>query len=281
MNLHKIFQYLVEDSEFLTIVEHAENALVNNDTLFDIISDVKWLDAGATEEYYDFSELLQKYLSPQYYKYGILPVIEDGNKVVNISFLTSLNLLLRPNLINKDEYVLEPIDKLEAYLLHSITSNCQIDKTKNTCRVRLRNKQLGELFSKGEFTSDVLTRIVNILEINLVIFDAGTNTNRVYWSFGAKSEHINLFRRAYVMHHNKGDYEPIINSEPFDCQHLYASIMSNADAFEFIPNLKLSIHSIPYLMSWKCSSKRLVSIINRFYTPPLINLDEHYDLINP
>lgn len=277
MDLHKIFQYLLEDDEFLTITEITNNQSERKgNTLIDIITDSKRLDPGAIENYDDFPEQIKKYLDSKYKRHGIMPVIEKDGRIVNVSFLVSLNLLLRPDLQDKEV----DIDGLESYISHSILSNCQIDKIKNTCKVKAKNKDLEAIFASGNLTDEVITRIVNILEINLVIFNVDTGINRVYWSHSTKYNFINLFRRFYVMCHVQGDYEPIINEDPFDCKHVYAQILADYGSFEFIPNLQLAYHSIAYLNTWNISVPDWLAIINQFHAPSTINLEEHFDRLS-
>lgn len=272
MDLHKIFQYLLEDDEFLTITEITNNQSERKgNTLIDIITDSKRLDPGAVENYDDFPKQIKKYLTSKYKRHGIMPVIERDNRIINVSFLMSLNLLLRPDLQEND------IDSLESYISHSILANCQIDKIKNTCKVKAKNKDLEAIFSSGNLTDEVIMRIVNILEINLVIFNVDTGTNRVYWSHSTKYNFINLFRRLYVMCHVQGDYEPIVNEDPFDCKYAYTQILADYGSFEFIPDLQLAYHSIAYLNTWKISSPNWLTIVNQFHTPSFINLEEHLD----
>lgn len=272
MNLHKIFQYLVDDNEFLTIVEQVTSNVERKTHIMDIITDVKKLDPGTIEPYDEMPKRLRRYLNETYARHGIMPVIERATRIVNVSFLVSLDILLRPG-----HDFERNVTELEAYLSHSIIANCQIDKVKNTSKVKAKNKEIQSAFLAGQMTDEVLNRIVNILEINLVIFDFDRGINKVYWSHGTKYQTVNPFRRLYIMTLIQGDYEPI-KSTSEDYSVVYAKIMT--PSFEFYPDLKLGSYTLPYINTWAISDTVWRKIIQYFYPPTYCDVEEYVDRVS-
>lgn len=275
MNLHKIFQYLVNNDNFLVDVEIVSSQPERKATLIaDIITDVNELEPGVIEPYEEMSKQLKCYLNESYSRYGIMAVIEKSSRMVNISFLVCLDMLLK----QETSYsAVNDVSELEAYLSHSIMANCQIDKVKNTSKVKTINKKIQASFMEGDFTNEVLSRIVDILEINLVIFDFDRGINTTYWSHGIKYPTVNPFRRLYAMCHYKGDYTPLISTSE-DYSLVYGAIMSDNE-MEFYPDLKLGMYSLPYINTWDISGSQWCKIIKRFFPQTSCDVEEYVDRI--
>lgn len=274
MNLHHIFQYLVDDPAFLTITEMASNQTEKKfSTIVNIFSDNKRLDVGETQDFNKFPKILKSFLTKNHYRIGINHTMEKNMSTVNVSLITSLNMLVRPELQHSD-FSLAPF---ETYLAHNIRSNCQIDKTKNTCKTKNSNKILADDMLIGNIYPEIIQRLVNILEINLVIFDLDRSVHTVYWSSGIKYPHINPFRRLYAICMVQNSYEPILIRDVVDYKQLYGRIMGRHEEFQFYPDLKLGAQTLLYLNSWDISNRRYASIISRFFPPTISDLDEYYD----
>ena len=296
MNLHHIFQYLVDDPAFLTITEMASNQTEKKfSTIVNIFSDNKRLDVGETQDFNKFPKILKSFLTKNHYRIGINHTMEKNMSTVNVSLITSLNMLVRPELaratgmswtqdrVPRDQEHPElqhsdfSITPFETYLSHNIRSNCQIDKTKNTCKTKNSNKILADDMLIGNIYPEIIQRLVNILEINLVIFDLDRSVHTVYWSSGIKYPHINPFRRLYAICMVQNSYEPILIRDVVDYKQLYGRIMGRHEEFQFYPDLKLGAQTLLYLNSWDISNRRYASIISRFFPPTISDLDEYYD----
>ena len=104
INLHNIFRYLVSDDQFLsTIIEiNSKKLPKKNKTKFNLmanmVTEYTTLSLDETQNYSLFPQIVKSFLTPDYIRLGIKNVIEKDLAIVNISFLNSLNLLLRPEL---------------------------------------------------------------------------------------------------------------------------------------------------------------------------------------
>ncbi len=78
---------------------------------------------------------------------------------------------------------------------------------------KLKKKQIGNLkknLNQGIITHELINRIINIFEINLMVFDISKSQYYFYWSCGTKYPSLNLFQNIYCMSYIQGKYEPIM-----------------------------------------------------------------------
>lgn len=106
-NLHTIFAYIVSDETFLTVVidsipkkEKKVKIIEPNKYSFvtSIMSEYMALPPSVTQEYKLFPSIVKEFLNPSYVRLGIKNIIDRDLDKINISFLNSLNMLLRPEL---------------------------------------------------------------------------------------------------------------------------------------------------------------------------------------
>jgi hypothetical protein len=132
INLHVIFRHLAEDDNFLSTViesEHVETYQKKNkkngfNLMANMVTEYIPLSPYETQAYALFPAKIKSFLSPDYVRFGIKNVIEKNLNVVNISFLNSLNMLLRPDIsqMNIDDHT-RNFNLLETFVVHKIHRN--------------------------------------------------------------------------------------------------------------------------------------------------------------
>lgn len=278
MNLHKILQYLIDDSEFLTITEIVDTTIIEktNNSIANIFSENKRLEPGELQDINEMPKSMTPYLTENHKRYGIYgTLIRSTRVVINNSFQTSLNLIFRRGLKFDDKSVAD----FEDFLVDAIKSNSQIDKFKNTVGVKDTNSKIAANMCNGNVTPEVIKRIVNILEINLLIFDLDSKQKLVYWSHGVKSKYINPFRRFYALVYTQGSYEPIIEGSDINYIKMYTKVLSDYESFTFVDDLTLHICSIMYVSKWPLTGHEYLRIMERFFPCKPFDIDERFDML--
>lgn len=285
INLHYILQYLTDDENFLsTVIEENyyekycnikdKNKKKNN---FSIVTDMM-------TEYFPlvpyekqncslFPIKFKCMLPPNYARFGIINIIEKDLNTVNISFLNSLNILLRPDTykLGLEEHN-RNILLLESFLVHKIQRNYQIDKIKNTKKMQEFNKKMVKDLLDGRISHELIQRIINIFEINLVVFDLVKMDIYLYWSSGYIYPYFNFFKNVYCMCFVQGNYEPIMvingNITKEQNRYIYRQILINLKNIKCIPEMNLGIHSLILLETWDIPIDTYIYIIDRFFNKP-------------
>lgn len=287
INLHTIFQYLVNDDSFLsTILETNKNDFEKKDTKkskFNLMSNmvVEYFPLALydLQEYSLFPSKIKNYLSPDYVRFGIQNVKKKNSSNVNVSFLSSLNILLRPDIYKlsiNDQ--LNNLDLLEKFVTHKIQRNYKIDKTKNTKKVQAHNKELIQNLMEGKIFPELIQMIINIFEINLLVFDLNKLDIHLYWTKGTKYPYFNMFKHLYCMSFVKGNYEPIFTLDKHipkqQIQKIYLQILLNIEEINAYPEIALSLPSLELINSWEISPSQYYKILQTYYNPPPINIKE-------
>jgi len=286
INLHTIFRYLTNNDSFLLSVEEVDPEEKTTtkkkhkvDIMTSIVTDHSTLPPYEIQEYSSLHPIIKTFLNPKYSRLGIKNVTEKNLNIVNISFLNSLNLILRPELfrMNIDEQM-KNVGLLENFVIHRISRNYQIDRIKNTSRAKAKNRELNVLLSQGKITPELIQYCVNIFEINLMIFDLTNTETLLYWSSGIKYPYFNLFRDIYFMTHINGNYEPLITlnsvNELEDIHKLYTTILTRTDEIKSISDIKLHIASLPYLETWNIPHTKYFKILKMFYSASTKSVDQ-------
>lgn len=279
INLHNIFRYISDDEHFLsTVIENN----INNDVkqkknkqkgynlMTSMIMEYISLAPFETQNYIMLPHKIKSFLTPDYVRLGVKNVMEKNSNTINISFLNSVNILIRPEIYknNNDEY-LKNFHLFENFVCHKIQRNYQIDKMKNTKKVQAVNKELIKKLSEGKISHDLIQRIINIFEINLLVFDLTNMDIFLYWSAGHKYPFINLFNNIYSMAYVQGNYEPIMPVNKFISEEqkkkIYIRVLTNLSEIKCIPELKLTMHSLIYLNSWNIDSESYIKILEHFF----------------
>lgn len=280
INLHKIFCHLVDDPQFLSSVIETEslkhgkkkNKKKSFDLMDQLVVDYSSLSPYDIQNYDKLPMFVRSFLLPKYSRFGIKNVMDKNLSTINISFLHSLNILLRPDIYNLNiEDHLKNFSLLETFVIHKIQRNYQIDKTKNTKKVQNINRELIKNLMDGKISHPLIQYIVNIFEINLLVFDFVKNEVILYWCNGFKYPYINLFKQIVCMAYIHGNYEPIMphndSTSTEDMQKIYCNILMD-DCVKYYPNATLNITSIIYMHSWNIPVKSYCKIISRHYKLP-------------
>jgi hypothetical protein len=290
INLHYIFSYLTNDKNFLsTIVEEKPiiaNIKKNRSKKINLISDIVIeylpLSPYETQSYNMLPHKIKLCLTPDYFRLGIKNVIEKNLNVINISFLSSLNILLRPEIykLSIDDQIKNYI-LLENFICHKIQRNYQVDKIKKTKKVQELNNELIKDLTEGRVTHRLIQYIVNIFEINLLVFDLTKMNIYLYWTKGTKYPHFNTFCNVYCMSYVQGNYEPIM---PMDGKidekqrrNIYLYILTNIHEIKSMPELRLAEYSLIYLNTWDIDIKMYLQIVENFYHRTMIDSKKMFE----
>ena len=285
INLRTIFCHLTGDENFLsTVIEtnnftmKRENTRVGFNLMDTVVYEYNTLTPYDKQSYESFPNNVKSILTPDYVRIGINNVIEKDSGIVNISFLNSLNLLLRPELLN---YNIQDQNKalilLESFVSHMIQRNYQIDKNrklKNTKRVQNINAQLVQRLKEGKITHDVIQAIINIFEINLIVFDISKLETQLYWTKGTVYDVINVFKPIYSMIFVKGNYEPLMPPQNKLSQQIKHKIYTNIlldNNIKTESKIKLSYFSHEYISTWEISTNEYVRLVDIYFKSPLIS----------
>ncbi|QGR53969.1 hypothetical protein [Moumouvirus maliensis] len=278
INLHKIFRHLADDENFLsTIIEVNQFKFTNKKTkknkfnlMENMVTEYISLSPYETQEYSLFPYNIKPYVCSNYKRLGIKNKMEKNSSVINISFLNSLNMLLRPDLykLNLDDHVKSYLE-LEEVVRHKIHRNFQIDKVKNTKKVQAINKELIKILIEGKICHDLIQCVVNIFEINLLVFDFTKMEVSLYWAKGHKHPYLNLFKDIYSMAFIHGNYEPIMPLDDTISEKnkhdIYKHILTHISEIDSKTPIKLSPCSLLYISSWDISIDELNIIYNTFF----------------
>lgn len=270
MDLQTIFGYLVKDPHFLVTVydevieEEKEDKFGNT---VNILMDYTPLMPFDVQKYYLFSSDFKKILPTNYMRCGIKNAILRNITNINISFLNSLNILLRPSIFRMDlEDQIKNYELFESFVMHKIKGNCRIDKVKNTKKIQAINKDLAQQLAVGKINFDIIQAVINIFEVNLLIFNMTSDEVSFYWSSGHEFPSINLFNDLLCMSLTQHIFEPIMSlEEPSEemIRNMYVNILQNNSIHSPIP-INLNIKDLMVLDHWNIDSKAFANIAQRY-----------------
>lgn len=279
INLRNIFCYLTNNENFLsqvieTEIEDTAHVKQSQKKKFNLMANmvIEYIPLAPydKQDYAMLPTRIKNILSPNYVRWGIKNVVEKDMEIINISFLNSLNMLLRPELLkaNIDEQT-RNFYQLEAFICFMIKKNFQIDKTKNTQKVQAINREMINNLIEGKISHELIQTIVNIFEINLLVFDLTKMESHFYWAKGYKYPFLNPFRDIYCMTYIQGNYEPIMTENNTITEEeknkIYLEILTNITDIKCMSELQLSTYTIIYLETWKIDLDSYIKIIERFY----------------
>lgn len=273
ITLHKIFSELIDDPYFLTtIINNTENEikqLHSCNMMTNMVSDYVPLIQFDIQKYNIFSSEFKKILPSSYTRIGIKNFIEKNYVNINISFLNSINILLRPTIFKlpiNDQ--IKNYELFESFIIHKISRNCKIDKIKNTKKIQNSNKEIIRNILGGRMTIDIIKSIIDIFEINLLVFDFTKNEIYFHWSSGYLYPHLNLFNKLYCVSHIQGIYEPLMSLDTIIpdtmLQYIYIKILVDP-IIQHITPIKMSVPSLLILDDWNVSVTDYVTIINKYF----------------
>ena len=283
INLHSIFRTIVSDKHFMAEVIEIDCTDIEDDKNkkdgFKIMSNMTkeyiTLSPFETQAWDGLPDIAKKILPDSYIRAGIKNIATKNMKPVNISFLNSLNVLLRPELYfdrtaNTDDQI-HNCELLKSYIENMIIGNFSIDKIKNTRKVKAANRALADILTIGKMTHTLIKRIIDIFEINLLVLDVSKNTGYFYWTHGSKYPDLNLFKNIFCMTYIEGNYEPLLtdNFNFHDSQdyarNIYVNILKNTEIIHKYDEIRLSDVSAIYLFSWGIDHATLADILDIHY----------------
>ena len=293
LNLHNIFCYLSSDENFLSTVietnckeiEHKKNKKKGFNLMTNMVTEYIPLSPYETQDYSLFPNSVKIFLTPDHTRLGIKNIVDCNLNVINISFLNSINMLIRPDLykLNLEDHT-KNLTLLETYLCHVIQKNCQIDKIKNTKKVQANNKNLIKNLAEGKISHELVQTIINIFEINLLIFDLTKTEINFYWTKGHKYPYFNPFKNIHCMSYVQGNYEPVM---PLNTtisveqqKKMYIQILTNIQCIKCFPEINLMPNSMLYLSTWSMDSDSFLKISDLYNNHPKKTMAECFkDLV--
>lgn len=277
INLRTIFRGLLRDESFLSHViesnetEFEKKSKRNVNIMQNMISEYTPLAPQDRQEYPSLPHKIKAFLPDNFYRLGIKNVVERDAGNVNVSFITSLNCLLRPDLALKDiESQTKDAEILESFISHMIRRNFRIDHIKRTTKIKEANRKLIESISQDHISHELIDYIVCIFEINLIVFDISNMKIYFYWCRGTRYPTINLFKDIYAMCFIQGNYEPLMSQRQVtisETQSIYTKILLNHQDIITTQPLALSAPSMLYLDTWDIHPADHVAILREFFMP--------------
>jgi len=280
----------MDDENFLSTVIETDNKEIEQkknkqkgfNLMANMVTEYIPLAPYETQNYAMFPHKIKSFLTPDFIRFGIKNLMEKNLNIVNISFLNSLNMLIRPDIckLNLDDHI-KNFNMLEGFICHKIKRNFQIDKTKNTKKVQAVNQELIKNLSEGKISHELIQSIVNIFEINLLVFDLTKMDIYLYWTKGNKYSFLNLFKNICGMSYIQGNYEPVmlVNNSVSEEQRrkMYVHILTNLSEIKCFPEVKLGIHSMIYLNTWDIDTQSYNTILDLFFKKLQIDVHESYN----
>lgn len=278
ITLHSIFRHLTGDETFLStiITENKTNQVEKKkvkkkgfDLMQNMVTEYVLLSPFETQDYLMLPQKIKMFLTPDYFRFGIKNIIEKDLNVRNISFLNSLNILLRPDIYkwSLEEHV-KNSEFLKDFLCHRIQRNYQIDKTKNTRKVQTWNLQKIKDLTEGKISHELIQTIIDVFEINLLVFDLVKMEICLYWTKGTKYPFFNLFKNIYFMSYIQGNYEPIMSLNSLQEEQkrkIYVTVLTNISEIKCYPDLKMSFCCLVYLNTWDMTAGSYLAILENFF----------------
>lgn len=254
-NLHNIFRVLVNNKDFLT------NYKKEGET-----------DSVGEKIFVSFPEKLQRIVPSECYKIEVtsisnsnIPINKAVNIPVNISFLTSLQELINPPSVD-NIYIDKNAMIYDFYqcISHKISGNHRIDRVKNSQKVKKENEEKLNKLIIGAIDNDLIVTILNICEINLLVYDYDSDELKFYWSHGHVFPTVNLWRDLFIMVIKNSYYEPIIyKSKSIDNSQIYSNIL--LDDVVFYPPIQMGTPAFIAINNWNISYKIRNEIIDKYF----------------
>lgn len=285
INLSTIFCYLANDQHLLqtTLKECVPTAELPSSTsctlMNNMVSEYVPLYPYETQPYSLLPLKVKYFLTPDYVRYGVKNTIEQNLNIINISFINSLNSLIRPEILTMNsEDQIKNLILFKDYICHAISRNCQIDKIKYTQKIQAINKNLIQNLNCGEMNDQLIQYIINIFEINLLVFDLSKSEIHFYWARSLKYPTLNTFKDIYSMCLVQGDYEPIScfpNALSEDKRNeIYAKILTSNEDIICHYAVQLSYLSYLHIDTWRINNDLYSKILTKYFNKNLFEYAE-------
>lgn len=279
ITLQQIFSFIIDKENFLCkVIEPKSNSSKDPKIVDNSITKThSTLSPYETCEWKLLPKNVKTYLPKNYVRYGIKGDIQKLRKNVNISFLNSINMLLRPDLLNASLSEQEfNFNLFEDFISHKIHRNAyRIDKMTNFENIKILNRKVVEELQKGKINDDIIQMVVNIFEFNLVIFDIVTSEMYFFWAAGHKFHCTNLFNKLYFLIRIGENYEPLLptasdegnvdNCCEEDIQKSYLKILSRIEEFKTFTPVVLKLHNLQQIHTWNCDGPTYVKIVKKYF----------------
>ena len=289
INLCNIFRYLTENDDLLKVSEHTVSDQSTRDKkkpniMVNMVVEYVQLRPREKQSTVMFPTRFRPFLLKDHYRVGIRYAIEKNLNTVNVSFINSLNLLLKPEQYDENyEEDIKNTELFESFVAHSMINNCQIDKLKNTKKMQALNHKMVTDMTTGNISNELIQYIVNIFEINLVVFSLVTDKPSndqsdeidgitLYWACGTKYPYFNLFKDLHYMTRIGDNYEPVMyigkNTTSDINNRLYITVLKNIHKIKCNPKFDISILSLPVLESWNIPPEDFQLLILNLFNKP-------------
>jgi hypothetical protein len=291
INLHNIFRYLVKNDEFLLtvhevrkikkekekpaigIIEAITGPTLNlgerqalsemPDMFCSVIS--KKINSKSKKKYIEErSEIrvsIKDFLGNGHERLGVQSTWDKNFTTESCSFICSLHIIFRPEI-----YSAVPIEQskdhelFENFLFNMMERNYRIDKTKNTRKAKAINLGMINEIRQDTPQHETIRTVINIFEINLVLFDTLNNQIMLYWTGGTKYPQFNFCKPLAYMIRTGNHYEPIIDlrkKDPYQSfgkgylRRLYKQLFDNIHLVTPYPPIVYGIEGLMYPSQWR------------------------------
>lgn len=291
VTLKSIFREIISDGSYLATIINTEDQLsesVGKKVTSDVVvkkikNDQIILKIGIRHTFNTFPKKIRHILHTDYYRLGV----QVSDKYKNISFLNSLNVLLRPDLQFKNAQ-----DQIEQYRLFNkflhhkfemfATIYKQVEGIKKTNKKTKISKELICNLDKGIISIDTLKFIADIFEINILICDFSNNKMYFVWTHGKIFPYLNLTKRLFCF---SCIYDPSfdmagISNEDFPCvgyvfeplvietpnyeRTVYKNILLDSDNIIQNDPIKLNVIGLHVLFTWDINPSDYANIVEKY-----------------
>lgn len=252
IGIKQIFRTILKDQEFLSQQyeeEKIESQKKNRDLFYQISGKFQLLNPRQKQHSKEFPNIFHKLFGKEVdcFRFGIQRVQINHQTDVqkNISFITSLNILLFPDLTkHKYSVLFDKNEDLTNHLSERIRINYRIHKTKNTKEMQKTNAKLIDLLNMGKIVSDIIQYVADSFEVNILVFDFNKSTTDFYWCYCSQFPFMNLYVPLFVFYKDGEFYEPIISKAPWNVTKIYPKILVYSQ--DLIMNKKIELSVIQY-----------------------------------
>jgi hypothetical protein len=233
ITLHKIIKYLSDDtinsSSFNKNISHrdinSDNFHMENDIkrksndiftmLETTIIDFSILAMYDYQQQNMFPNKFREIIPVGSYRFGIKNLHQTNMSMAisNISFINTVNILLKPELkgVNADTQF-HYYNLMKEFICNKISANYQIEKKRNNKKTQDKNNQMVLEIKSGITTPDIIQYVCNLFEFNLCVCYLNDNKIDYYYSFPESFTYVNLFKPLFFMSCINDNYEPIIQT---------------------------------------------------------------------
>lgn len=263
IDLKTIFRLLLNNENFMNNIIDTTPTI----EITDMNRTIKFPYQAIGLKNYDFPEFMKRYLfSDDIYRLGVLTHTNIHKININVSFIstiaTLLNIMDLWNFDNHDDILKETVSNTFYYIEEKISVNHKIDRKKKTQKTKKLNSELVDDFSSGIINDILIKRIIDIFEINILVFDIIENETKLYFTCGTDYEYFNIYKNIYMICKMGDFFEPIMceyNENIFD--KIYISVIKNIKQINVYPKLRVGIPTIYKITKYDLDLKTISDFI--------------------